>query len=174
MRAGETGKVSGAVTLLESWSDEEGAMGMSLSRYHPFDGFPLSLRDPSAWATDLFGLRPSFPVDVYEDESSYFVEASLPGMKPAEISVSATSDTITIHAATEYDDKQEKKAEDKEKKTGAYVRRERYNGEVTRIIELPSAFTPDKIKATYKHGVLSLEIPKTGEGKPTPVEVKVE
>ena len=59
---------------------------MSLSRYNPFDGFPLSLRDPSGWATDLFGLRPSFPVDVYEDESSYFIEASLPGMTSAGIS----------------------------------------------------------------------------------------
>jgi len=148
---------------------------MSLSRYNPFDGFPLSLRDPSGWATDLFGLRPSFPVDVYEDESSYFIEASLPGMKPAEISVTATGDTITIHAATEYDDKREKPAEEKQaKKAGGYVRRERYTGEVTRIIELPTAFSPDKIKATYKHGVLSLEIPKTGEGKPMPIEVKVE
>lgn len=150
---------------------------MSLTRYNPFDTFlPLSLRDPGAWATDLFGLRGGFPIDLYEDEANYYVEASLPGMKPEEIKVSVTEGVITIHAETAHDEKQGQKPEEetKGKKASGYVRRERYTGEVTRVIELPFAINPDKIKATYKHGVLTLEVPKVAETKPTEVEVKVE
>jgi HSP20 family protein len=65
----------------------------------------------------------TFPVDVYEtkDQQGYVVEASLPGAKPEEISISAIGDTLTITYATKGEEKVEKPN---------YVRRERHTGAV--------------------------------------------
>jgi HSP20 family protein len=158
---------------------------MSMTRYNPFDStLPLTMHDAMdrlleesfapTWRTDLFGIGRGFPVDVYEDELNYVIEASLPGIKPDQLKVTATGNTITIRTTTEHDEKQEKKAESKDKKSGSYVRRERYHGEMTRFIDLPDPISPDKITATYKHGVLTLEVPKAGESKPKKIDINVE
>ncbi len=109
----------------------------------------------------------TFPVDVYEtkDQQGYVVEASLPGVKPGDISITAMGDILTIHYAT----KGEKKVEKPN-----YVRHERYEGEMTRTITLPTHILPEKVQATYEHGVLKLLVPKSEEVKPKqiPIEVK--
>ncbi len=108
----------------------------------------------------------SFPVDVYEtkDQQGYVIEASLPGAKPEDISISAMGDTLTITYATKGEEKVEKPS---------YVRRERYEGEMTRTIALPTQIQPEKVQATYEHGVLTLQVPKSEAAKPKQIEVKV-
>lgn len=167
---------------------------MSLMNYNPFDvALPLTMREamdrmleqsfPPAWRADLFAIGRGFPVDVYEDEALYVIEASMPGIKPDELKVTATASAITIRATTAHDDKPEKRAEKrpeaetngtKARKDGSYVRRERYSGEVTRVIDFPDTIVPDGIKATYKHGVLTIEVPKAGESKPRTVDIVVQ
>ena len=108
----------------------------------------------------------TFPVDVYEtnDQQGYVVEASLPGAKPEDISISAMGDTLTIRYATKGEEKVEKPS---------YVRRERYEGEMSRTITLPTQIQPEKVQATYEHGVLTLQVPKSEAVKPKQIEVKV-
>jgi HSP20 family protein len=108
----------------------------------------------------------TFPVDVYEtkDQQGYVVEASLPGAKPEDISISAMGDTLTIKYATRGEEKVEKPN---------YVRRERYEGEMSRTITLPTQIQPERVQATYEHGVLKLQVPKTEAEKPKQIEVKV-
>jgi HSP20 family protein len=108
----------------------------------------------------------TFPVDVYEtkDQQGYVVEASLPGAKPDEITVTAIGDTLTIRYATRGEEKVEKPN---------YVRRERYEGEMSRTIVLPTKIEPEKVKATYEQGVLKLQVPKVEAAKPKQIHVKV-
>src|SRR6266571_2762837 len=108
----------------------------------------------------------SFPVDVYEskDKMGYVVEAPLPGAKPEEISISAMGDTLTISYATKKEEKVEKPN---------YVRRERYEGEMTRTFTLPTHIQPEKVQATYEQGILKLQVPKSEEVKPKQIPVKV-
>ena len=108
----------------------------------------------------------SFPLDIYEskDQKEYVVEASLPGVKPEEIEITATGDTLTITYATKGEEKMEKPK---------YVRRERYEGEMTRTFALPTQIDPEKVLATYEHGVLTLHIPKSEVAKPKQIPVKV-
>lgn len=54
-----------------------------------------------------------------------------------------------------------------------YVRRERYEGEMTRTISLPAQIQPEKVQATYEQGVLTLHVPKSEATKPKQIEVKV-
>lgn len=147
---------------------------MAMSRYNPFESLiPPILRDSSLWGMDLFGFGHHFPVDIYERENGFEIDASLPGVKPEDLKVTATSFTITIRATTGDSEPSEKKTEEQGKKLGDYVRRERYSGVMTRVIELPEAINPTQIKANYKHGVLKLEAPKAGAAESTTVNVEV-
>ena len=107
----------------------------------------------------------TFPVDVYEtkDQQGYVVEASLPGAKPEEISITALGDTLTITYATKGEEKVEKPN---------YVRRERFEGEMTRTISLPTEIVPEKVQATYEQGILKLQVPKAEAAKPKQISVK--
>ncbi len=54
-----------------------------------------------------------------------------------------------------------------------YVRRERYEGEMSRTITLPTQIEPEKVQATYERGVLTLHIPKSEAAKSKQITVKV-
>ncbi len=147
---------------------------MSMIWKDPFDALmPLRdavnrlFEDSFVWPgrLEVFTGR-TFPVDVYEtkDQQGYVIEASLPGVKPEDISITAMGDTLTIHYGTKGEEKVEKPN---------YVRRERYEGEMTRTITLPTHIVPEKVQATYEHGVLKLQVPKSEEVKPKQIPVKV-
>lgn len=107
------------------------------------------------------------PIDVKEtdDKQKYVVEASLPGIKSEELQITAEDDTLSIRVV--------RKEEKEEKEKGSYVRRERYEGELSRTISLPTRIDADKVEATYEHGVLTLYIPKSESVKPKQISVKV-
>ncbi len=111
---------------------------------------------------DVFGR--TFPVDIREMPEEYVIEAALPGFRPDELTVTATYDTLTIRAIHKANEKPEKPT---------YVRRERYEGEVSRVIELPTRIDAEKVAATYTHGMLTLRIPKVEEAKPKQITVEV-
>jgi HSP20 family protein len=130
------------------------------------DAIGRMLEESVIWPGRLEALTGrSFPVDVYEskDKQGYVVEAPLPGAKPEDISVSAIGDTLTISYTTKGEEKVEKPN---------YVRRERYEGEMTRTITLPTEIQPEKVQATYDRGVLTLYIPKSEAARPKQIEVK--
>jgi HSP20 family protein len=114
---------------------------------------------------DFLPAMRSFPIDVYETEDAYTIAAAVPGIQPEAFQVTVTGNMLTIHA--------EIKAPEKPKAQGAYVRRERYMGEITRIIELPTVIRSDQVTATYDHGVLTLLAPKAEEAKPKQIAVQV-
>jgi len=115
---------------------------------------------------EFFGGR-TFPLDVYEtpDQQQFVVEAALPGCKPEEIQIMAEGDTLTIRTT--------KKSEEKVEK-GNYVRREFFAGEMSRSVTLPTSIDPNKVDASYEHGILSVRVPKAkgAQQKQIPVKVK--
>ncbi len=120
-----------------------------------FENFFSGYEVPSLWNGNGGGnLTPS--VDIIENDKGFKVEAELPGMKSDDVEVSINDNYLTI--------KGEKK-ESKEDKGENYLRRERYYGSYQRTIALPETADADKAKATFKKGVLWLEIPKKAEAK---------
>ncbi|GAB4337370.1 MAG: Hsp20/alpha crystallin family protein [Candidatus Abyssubacteria bacterium] len=103
-------------------------------------------------------------IDMYEDENKFVVKAELPGMTDKDIDVSVLDNTLTI--------KGEKKKEE-EKKEENYHRIERAYGAFQRSIPLPNAVAVDKVKASFKNGVLEIELPKKDEAKPKQIKVSV-
>ena len=100
-----------------------------------------------------------------EEKDKYVVKADLPGMKKEDIEVSVTQNMLTI--------KGERKIEEERKDEGYYYCERRY-GSFVRSIALPGSVEVDKIKATYKDGVLTVELPKAEEEKGRKIDIQVE
>lgn len=104
-------------------------------------------------------------VDVYEDANNIFVKAELPGLTDKDVDVNIVDNTLVIRG--------ERKKEE-EKKERNYYRIERSYGAFQRSIPLPNAVEPEKIKASFKGGVLEIEMPKKEEAKPKQIKVTSE
>lgn len=103
-------------------------------------------------------------VDLYEDKDSLVVTAELPGVKREEIDVSLRDGTLTISGERKHAEKHGE---------GETYRSERFYGRFQRTIQLPTPVEGDKVKASYKDGVLTVTLPKTEAAKPKQIEVNV-
>jgi len=95
---------------------------------------------------------------------SFVVKADLPGVNKDDIQIDLKDNTLTL--------KGEKKFENKVSKDN-YIRVERSYGTFVRSFTLPQNVDAEKIKATYKDGVLELTLPKKEEAKPKQIKVDV-
>ncbi len=104
-------------------------------------------------------------VNVYENKENLYIEAQLPGIDMKDVNLSVTDHTLDIRG--------ERKVEHEEKKEGYHFREARY-GTFARSFTLPSYVAPEKAKASYDRGVLTLTVPKMEEAKPRviPIEAK--
>lgn len=92
--------------------------------------------------------------DVRENEDQYDVYIDLPGFKKEEVTAQLQDGYITISAAKGLD------KEEKDKKTGKYIRRERYSGSMSRSFYVGEDLTQEDIHAKFENGILLLTIPK--------------
>ncbi len=155
--------------LLEKWQP----LNQSLATWEPFAEMAGLHRMADQLFGEFFGRTPfrmaateslwSPMVDVYEAEDSIRLVADLPGVKQGDIQLSIEGDTLTL--------KGERKR-DAEVKEDQYYRVERSYGTFQRNILLPSVVDPNKVKATYRDGVLEILLPKKEEAKPK--EIKIE
>lgn len=95
--------------------------------------------------------------DIKESDKGYELEMDLPGFKKDEIKASVENGYLTISAARGLDE------DEKDKKSGKYIRRERYAGACERSFYVGEGISQDDIKASFQHGILKLFIPKEPE-----------
>jgi len=115
----------------------------------------------------VFMLGRMFPVDIFEAPEEYVIEASLFGIRPENVHITTTGNTLTIRAGQ----KAAKPSAD-----GIYLRRERFEAfvpDVGRTITLPGHINPDKVNAEYEHGVLTIHVGKDEEIKDHKIPLKV-
>jgi len=145
----------------------------SLIRWEPFSDL-ISLRDAMDRLFEDSFVRPgsrlvptqglgSLAVDMIETEDDVVLKASIPGVKPEDIDISVTGDTLTIKGETKLEE------ETREKN---FIRQERRYGSFSRSVGLPAGLDPDKAEAVFENGVLTLHIPKKEEVKPKSIRVK--
>ena len=92
--------------------------------------------------------------DIREHEDGYELEVSLPGYKKEDIQAELRDGYLTINASTSQN------RDEKDEKTGKYIRRERYSGSCSRSFYVGENVTQEDVKAKYENGVLTLAIPK--------------
>ncbi len=118
----------------------------------------------SDWVTSFEDTPWSFNVDLEETDKAYIVKADLPGMDEKDIKVELNDNILTISGS---------RTENREEKNKNYHRIERFSGSFCRSIELPREVDANKAKAEYKKGVLTIELPKTGESRTKKIDVKI-
>jgi HSP20 family protein len=114
---------------------------------------------------DIWEGQRAFDVDIYEDADNVVIKAEIPGMNKEDISVSLTEDTVTISG---------KKSEEKKVEKENYYRKEIRTGSFSRSFTLPCAVDKEKVKATYKNGILEIVLPKSEKEKEKEVKIEVE
>ncbi len=147
-------------------------------REKPSGGVPVVLN----WADRLFNeltpsrmfreLMPSMmkeqgeliaAFDISESDDHFAVKADLPGIDPKSLDIGLAGNVLTI--------KGEKK-EEHEEKNERYYTIERQFGSFSRSFRLPSDVKEDGIEASYKDGVLRVNIPKSQRARQKKIEIK--
>ncbi len=125
-------------------------------------GFPY-MKDFENMEKKLYGRKASrmMKTDIREKDNNYEVIIDLPGFKKEEIEVELNDGYITISASKGL----EKDGNDKK---GKLLRQERYAGSMQRSFYVGENIEKDDVEATYRHGVLTLTIPKKAQEKKLP------
>jgi len=139
------------------WGDDKNGGDVFSTLHHEidrvFDQFPGGRRRPFGELMAGNG-KLSPRVNLSETVKEIEVTTELPGVEEKEIDVSLADDVLTI--------KGEKKMET-EKSEGDYKMVECSYGSFERSMRLPCEVKSDKVKATFKNGVLTVKMPKSQE-----------
>jgi HSP20 family protein len=136
-------------TLLEKRKEEGNPflfmrrLGEEIDRAFGFKPAFLGMTEPywGSWSPEI---------EVFEHTDTFFVRADLPGLTKENVNVQVTHEELTIEG--------ERKLEKEETKQGVY-RTERNYGAFYRRIPLPEYVKAEAARATFKNGVLEIEIP---------------
>ncbi len=113
--------------------------------------------------TDFFGGRStSIPAaNITEQDKEYKIEVAAPGLQKEDFEINVENDVLIVSS---------KKEEEKEEKEKNYMRREFSYQTFSRSFALPNMADSDKIKASHKDGVLTINIPKKEEAWKKPAK----
>jgi HSP20 family protein len=106
-------------------------------------------------------------IESYVKDGNLVVRADVPGLEPKDVEVSILGNVLTV--------KGERRSEQEVKKED-YVRREVSYGAFERRMSLPEGASLDKVKATFKNGVIEVTVPLAKEtvAKKVPIEAEAE
>ena len=112
---------------------------------------------------NLKAWRPA--VDIYEAENGIVVAVELPGVSKESVAVEVKDDVLTLKG---------ERLANPAISEDCYYRRERLFGPFKRSFTLNQNIKPDQIKATFKDGILQIEIPRPVQEQPKQITVNVE
>ena len=102
------------------------------------------------------------PVNIFREQEGFVIRVEVPGVSPGQLTIETQGRTVTIAGTREVPAPQ----------GGAFHRRERGHGKFSRSLQLPEGLDVGRAAASYKHGILTLRIPKTEEAKPRQITVQ--
>lgn len=95
-------------------------------------------------------------VNIREDEKAFYLELAVPGMDKKDLRIEVKDDVLTISSEHK---------EDRDQDPDGFRRREFSYSSFCRSFYLPEDVNSEKIGASYKDGILNVEIPKLEEEK---------
>jgi HSP20 family protein len=102
------------------------------------------------------------PVNVFADNDGYLVKLEIPGIAPEDVTIEAEGRSLKVSGNRGVPPPAE----------GSVHRRERGTGQFARSFQLPADVDMTRADASYKHGVLTVRVPKKEEAKPRQIAVK--
>ena len=152
-------------SVAEGWQHLRQSASGALTRFKPGEHTNLPAKDE---VDDEFYL-PSMSWsmlgnDLFEDDKRLVVRLEIPGMDKNDLDVEVLGDTLVVHGQKRFE---------REGTEGRYRMLQCAYGSFRRVIQLPVPVLSDKASATYKDGVLRVELPKAEPDKPHRASVKV-
>ena len=103
------------------------------------------------------------PLNITQDDDNFYVRAEIPGIKPAELSISALRNRVSISGRREIPGENERVS---------YHRKERSEGAFNRAVTLPMEVDAERVDARYADGILTLTLPKAEQAKPRQIAIR--
>jgi HSP20 family protein len=104
-------------------------------------------------------------IDVYQTPTEIVVESAIAGIKPEDLDINVSGDSITINGERQHEE--EVKEED-------YFYQECYWGRFSRSVILPEEIDPEGATVNFKNGVLTVRLPKVNKKKTKKLKIKVD
>lgn len=123
----------------------------------------IEQKRPGILSVDEESADAELTVDVHQTPSEIIVKTMAAGVRPEDLDISITRDTITIRG---------KREGDRTVSEDNYFFRELYWGSFSRTIMLPAEVEPEEAEAIEKHGLIIIKIPKINKGKQTKLRIK--
>jgi len=151
--------------LAEGWRELSARASGALTRFRPA---PASGPSPhKAAASDQgslpFGGWAFMASDVFDDDDKVVVRLEAPGLRREDFNIELQGDTLTVWG---------EKRSDREVSRGRYSVVQCAYGSFRRDVTLPVPVKADKTKATYRDGVLRIELAKSDEARARRITVK--
>lgn len=145
---------------------------MSLVRWDPlrdiadvFDRYSKSIGWPRSSGLEAVTSGDWSPrVDIVETEKSFQIKAELPEIKKEDVKVTIDNGALTV---------QGERKQEKEEKGKKFHRVERHFGSFMRSFTLPENVDQENVTASFKDGMLTLELKKVEPIKPKGIEVRI-
>ena len=115
---------------------------------------------PREWGAG--GETQALPLDIYATNDALVVEAALPGIKPEDVDITITGDTLSISGSTKHEERREE---------GGYLYQELRRGTFSRTVTLPADLDTERATADFDNGLLRLSIPKAEQAKPRQIRI---
>jgi HSP20 family protein len=103
------------------------------------------------------------PMNITQDDETFYLRAEVPGIKPNELSISAVRNRVSLAGKREIQ---------REHERVSYHRKERAEGNFNRTVTLPAEIDAERVDASYSDGILTLKLPKAEEAKPRQIRVR--
>jgi HSP20 family protein len=105
------------------------------------------------------------PVDIYETSDGIVLKVELPGISKEDVSVEVKDNVLTLKGERLLDPKI---------KDEHYYRKERSFGKFHRTFSLQEPIKSDLIKASFKNGVLTIDVPRPEKEKTKKISVDID
>ncbi len=154
-------------SLAEGWRDLSARASGALTRFRPVPASGPVTSPRNATRPDQgplsFGGWAFMASDVFDDDDKVVVRIEAPGMRREDFNIELQGDILTVWG---------EKRSDREVSRGRYSVVQCAYGSFRREVALPVSVKSDKTKATYRDGVLRIELPKSDEARAKRISVK--
>ncbi len=124
---------------------------------------PSKESDSHSWIDEESDKDAELTVDVYQTPEMIVVKSMIAGVRPEDLDVSITRDSVTVRG---------KREEERVSESNDYLMKELYWGSFSRTITLPEEIDVDEAEAIEKHGLLILKLPKLDRRRQSRLKVK--
>ena len=129
---------------------------MEARLFEPFFRFPF-------FAEENRGTAWNPPVDVVEEQDKLILKMEIPGIDEKDLRITFEDGLLSVSGERQFERKEDRN----------YHRIERAYGSFTRSFSLPRTVDGAQIAASYRNGVLEIEVPKREDAKPKQIAINV-